>query len=342
MKIIFVGDLNEYTRSFQRFEVLKSLGHEVIGISHVPIPWKPQKDFNLIEAISWRLKIPVDSSHANKKIKDAVIKNKADVVWIEKGNTILPSTLRYIKTHSPDTKLMSVSEDDMYPPHNRSFYYTRGLRWYDAVFTTKVYNLAELKTFGAKRTELFLDAYSEKIHRPYELSEEERTRFSCDVGFMGSFEGDRAERMLFLAEHGVKVAIWGNDWGPWVRKHPNLDIKNQHLFVEEYPKAICATKINLCFLRKINRDEVTSRSVEIPACGGFLLGERTKRHLEFFVEGKEAEFFDSNEEMLKKVRYYLAHEDERKRIALAGRERCMKSGYSMNAQLAGMLAKIFD
>lgn len=153
MKIIFVGDLNEYTRSFQRFETLQSIGHEVVGISHVPVPWKPQKDFNLIEAISWRLKIPVDTVRANEKIRAEIVKQKFDVVWIEKGNTILPSTLRYIKEHSPETKLLSVSEDDMYPAHNRSFYYMRGLKWYDVVFTTKVYNLAELKTFGAKRTE---------------------------------------------------------------------------------------------------------------------------------------------------------------------------------------------
>ncbi len=338
--ILFVGDLNEYTRSFWRFETLKDIGNRVVGISYVPVPWNPRKDFSLIEAVSWRLKMPADTTHANRKIRTEILKNKFDVVWIEKGNVILPSTLKFIKKHAPEAKLVSVSEDDMYPKHNRSLFYNLGLKQYDIVLTTKIYNLTELKSLGAKRTELFLDAYSEKISRPYALSPEEKNEFSCDVGFMGSFEKDRAERILYLAEHGIRVTVWGLDWGPWVGKHPNLDVKNRHLFGGDYSKAICAIKINLCFLRKINRDEVTSRSVEIPACGGFMLGERTSRHLEFFNEGKEAEFFADNEEMLAKVEYYLIHEDERKRIASAGRERCLTSGYGMKVQLERMLTKI--
>lgn len=187
-----------------------------------------------------------------------------------------------------------------------------------------------------------MDAYSEEIHRPWELSEKEKKEYVSDVGFAGSFEEDRAMKMLYLAENGIKVTVWGNDWGPWVGKHPNLVIKNRHLFGADYAKAICATKINLCFLRKINRDEVTSRSVEIPACGGFMLGERTKRHLDFFIEGKEAEFFSSNEEMLSKVNYYLNHDNERKAVALAGRERCIKSGYSMRSQIGQIVKKAAD
>lgn len=337
-KILFVGDLNEYGRSFQRYTTLKDLGHDVVGLSHTPVPWNPRKDFNLLESLSWKCKLPLDLTRVNKKIKERVAHNKFDIIWIEKGNTITLSTLEFIKKSSPETKLISCSEDDMYAKHSRSRYYTWGLKYYDIVFTTKAYNIEELKLLGAKRTELFLDSYDERMHHPYALTKEEKEKFSCDVGFIGSFEQDRAERMLYLAEHGVKIVIWGLDWGPWVNRHPNLDIKDKHLFGEDYAKAICATKINLCFLRKINRDEVTSRSMEIPACGGFMLGERTKRHQEFFKEGKEAEFFETNEEMLEKINYYRAHEEERERIARVGAARCRMGGYSMKDQLRHILS----
>ena len=73
-----------------------------------------------------------------------------------------------------------------------------------------------------------------------------------------------------------------------------------------------------------------------------MLGERTKRHLEFFEEGEEAEYFSSNEELLRKVKYYLERNHERANIALAGRERCLKSGYSMRSQLHKMLVAAFS
>ena len=78
--------------------------------------------------------------------------------------------------------------------------------------------------------------------------------------------------------------------------------------------------------------------MEIPACGAFMLAERTDEHLRLFEEGKEAAYFGSNEELLEKVRYYLNHEDERRMIASAGRKRCLDSGYSHHERLKYMLS----
>lgn len=338
IKILFVGDLNDYGRSFQRYRALISLGHNVVGLSHTPVPWRPAIDrTSYFEKITWKLKIPVDLNSINKNILNAIQKNNFEVIWIEKGNTIRPKTLKKIKKHQPNAKLVSCSEDDMYGWHNRSFFYTWGLAYYDIVFTTKVYNLDELKALGAKRVELFLDAYDESLHRPLVLNNVEVARFRADVGAAGAFEEDRAGQMLYLAERGIKITIWGNGWAAWVNKHPNLIVKNEHLFGIDYVKAICATKISLCFLRKINRDEVTSRSVEIPACGGFMIAERTKRHQDFFVDGKEAVFFDTKDELYDLVVKYLLNDEIRTEIAKAGRNRVIKSGYNHRTQLSNML-----
>lgn len=126
-----------------------------------------------------------------------------------------------------------------------------------------------------------------------------------------------------------------------MNKHPNLIIKGEHLYGEDYAKAINATKINLCFLRKINRDEITSRSVEIPACGGFMLGERTKRHLETFKDGEEAVFFGDDNELYAAIVKYLADDKSREKIAKAGRKRCLEGGLSHREQLTRMLSQVF-
>jgi len=68
--------------------------------------------------------------------------------------------------------------------------------------------------------------------------------------------------------------------------------------------------------------------LEIPACGAFMLMERTSEHLEMFAEGVEAEYFDSVDEAVSKIKYYLTHEEERQSIAQAGNRRLLASDYS--------------
>ena len=70
------------------------------------------------------------------------------------------------------------------------------------------------------------------------------------------------------------------------------------------------------------------RSFEIPACGAFMLAERTEEHLALFREDEEAVFFGTPEEMLDKVRYYLAHDEIRRRIAEAGHARVTAGGHT--------------
>lgn len=80
--------------------------------------------------------------------------------------------------------------------------------------------------------------------------------------------------------------------------------------------------------------------MEIPGCGGFMMAERTKEHQSLFEEDKEAVFFSSNEELLDKCRYYLLHEEERARIAAAGHQRCISSGYSNEVGIRNMLEMV--
>jgi spore maturation protein CgeB len=103
--------------------------------------------------------------------------------------------------------------------------------------------------------------------------------------------------------------------------------------MEEYRELLWQASIALGFVSWSNHDEFTMRSFEIPAAGTFLLAERTMTHQSLYVEGREAEFFDNSEECRDKLLYYLDHSPQRRQIAAAGHERCVKSGYGITDRL---------
>jgi spore maturation protein CgeB len=245
--------------------------------------------------------------------------------------------LRQIKKIHPSCVILGYSPDDMGSRHNQSGRFLRCLPWYDAYFTTKTYGVEELRAFGCPRVHFVANAFDPDTHRPVSITAERKQLIGAPVGFVGTFEEDRARSMHFLALQGINVRIYGNGWQSFRLATPNMRIEGRAVYGDSYAEVLSACDINLCFLRRMNRDRQTQRSVEIPACGAFMLAERTGEHEDLFKEGVEAEFFGSNEELLEKVRYYLDHPELRKRIAAAGRERCLRSGYSYHDRLRWML-----
>ena len=346
-RILFVGPVWSGGTSLHRMSALEDLGHIVIGLNTEP-PEVRKAQRRLLRRIQrklyrlgWECNSPGDDlAGINVKILDHFRKSTWDILWIDKGLTILRDTLRAVKDFQPACTIVGYSPDDMATRHNQSPQFLRGLGHYDVYITTKSYGVAELKALGCRHVLFCGNAYDPHCHRPVQLTEEERKLLGGAVGFIGTFESQRADSMARLARAGIQIRIWGTGWERCRIRHPNLIVEHKPLWDEEYTKAICAFDINLCFLRKINRDLQTTRSIEIPACGGFMLAERTNEHKALFEEGIDAEYFGSDEELIEKTRYYLTREDQRKRIAKSGRERCLRDGYSNKERLADILARI--
>lgn len=291
--------------------------------------------------VRYRLPISFHVCKLNRELRQKVRNQKYDIVWIDKGVFIEAKTLQYIKQVQPYCIIVGYSPDNMAERHNQSQVFLNSFPYYDFYVTTKSYTVDTLRQMGCKNILFVNNAYEASFHHPYQLTKEERERLGGRVGFIGAWEKERSRSILYLAEHGIPIRVWGGGkWLDYKGLYPNLKIEGKGLYSEDYNKALSAFDISLCFLRKINHDLQTTRTMEIPACGSLLMAERTVEHEQLFKDKEEAVFFSSDEELLELCRYYLSHEEERKHIVEAGRKRCFISGYSNEETIKRVLGKI--
>jgi len=251
--------------------------------------------------------------------------NFPDIIFFEKSLYFYPATIKRIKDMG--ILLIHFSTDDQFNPKNQTKFYLNSIQLYDIHLTTKSYNVDELYKVGAKNVFFVNNATDEEIFRP--INSNALMDFKCDVGFIGTWEKERANSILYLANNGISVRVWGPGWkNKSYLKHHNINIENKYLRNLEYVYAINATKINLNFLRKQNRDLQTTRSIEIPLCKSFMLAEYSTEHEHLFKENVEAVFFKSDTDLLNKVNYYLKNDNDRIEISINGYNRCLNSGYT--------------
>ncbi len=342
LRIVVVG--NDCGRTAQRCRAMRELQHQVTMLADQPNDSLLFGNITILDKITHRIGLPLDRHHVNRQLYQHAQQHSIDLLWVEKCLVLYPTTIRRIMRLQRHMTIVFFSEDNMCLPHNQSIYFRHCLPLYHHVFTTKSSNAGAdgLPAFGARQVHFEMKTFDHHYHRPIDPTSDERKQLGGDVGFCGTYERPRATMMLSLARAGIKVRVFGNGWKKWVGKHPNLLVANHPLYGEEYIQHLCATKINLAFLRQLNGDLHTDRSVEIPACSAFMLAEDSNEHRQLYIDGKEAVFFPPNDEkaLIKQVRYYLAHDDERQAIAKAGRVRLLADKRSHHDFLTRILPMV--
>lgn len=86
----------------------------------------------------------------------------------------------------------------------------------------------------------------------------------------------------------------------------------------EMPVIFNQSKINLNITTKTIQTGISQRVFDVLACKGFLISNYQEELFEFFTPGEDLEIFSSIEELNDKIAYYLAHDEERTKIALHG------------------------
>lgn len=341
LRIAMAGETIAASRTIQRVAAMRGLGHAVTEISTTASGRSYETPPSLAERIRYRLRLPADPAGANTALLKAA-QSGLDLVWLDNAPVIHRATLEHARRLNPGLKLAWYCEDDMMNPRLGSRWLDRCLDLFDLWVTTKSFNALphEMPARGVRRILVVDNCFDPALHRPVEPSAEDRARLGAEVGFIGTYEHPRAESLLHLARSGIGARVWGNGWDRMKNAHPALRIEGQPVYNQDFRAAVCSTDINLCFLRKSNRDLQTCRSVEAPACGGFMLHERTNEMERLFVDGAHAAYFGSDGELAETCRRWLADPLGRARIAAAAAQRARELNLDHAAMLARSLAEL--
>jgi len=252
---------------------------------------------------------------------------KPHFIVVFKGNYILLETFRKIRINN--IPLYNFFPDISFFAHPSV--HIESYQYYNHIFTTKRHGSEELNTrLGLHNSSYLQHGFDPDVHKPIpEIRDTEDMLH--DVSFIGGWSSGKEIYLkdLVTGLPNIDLSIWGDRWGSCQSLSLNAFIKGFPVYGDFYALAIRCCKINLGLLQDQQGsapvgDSVTSRTFHIPASGGFLLHERNEEVLEYFEEGKEIACFDTPEELIEKVRYYLVNEEERIQIAKAGYERCIK------------------
>ena len=330
MRVFYVGQLYEGGTCLDRMRALQRLGHEVIGFDLA----KYQSKHRLLRSAQWRWNLRPLLGDLNQNIVSQIAAaGHVDCLWVDKGVWVFPETIYQLKRRSV-AKAVHFTPDPQLLLH-RSKHFIAGIPYYDSLVTTKTFEFDLYRSAGAKHVIL-----SQQSFCPIRYANPEpQPLFAADVGFIGHYEKSYAKQIAAVAELSH---IWGNGWqiAALTRQITRRAVRGSGVWGQAYVNALASFKIGLGLLSKYIPEQHTTRSFEIPAAGTFLLAERTAEHTAFFTEGKEAEFFATPEELASKAKFYLANDAAREQIANAGRARCYRSGYDIDAVLARILTEM--
>lgn len=100
-------------------------------------------------------------------------------------------------------------------------------------------------------------------------------------------------------------------------------VRNRGLadYWEVAPKIFNRSRINLNFTIRNIRSGLPLRIWDIMGAGGFLITNYQPELEMYFKNGEDLVYFTDKEDLAKKVKYYLEHEEERRQIALNGQRK---------------------
>ncbi len=285
MKILFIGRKGE--KSYHHFLSLKKIYRNVDFIDPNKAYIFPSIGGRISNRFSPKIFEPIVNIYVLSKIK-----KHYDLIFVRSIELISEKLILLLKKKTK--KIVCYCADNPFANRDRQVWKLAlpALKYYDLVVFQQPSRIKLSKKYGIKKSLLVLPPYQKKIHCPQKLTMNEKKKYSNDVIFIGTWMPERGIFFNKLIDMGLNLKIFGTRW----KKDKNYKLLKSritlgHVGDSLYPKLIQCSKIALCIPSEQNLDDITERSIEIPAIGTLLCATRTRSHQKMLIENKEAIFF---------------------------------------------------
>ncbi len=261
-------------------------------------------------------RLALGRSHISKSLLKTANALKPDLVFVIKGESLLPGTIDALRKQGAKTANWTLDEPfGEFSMHNK----VQTIPEYDSFFIFDSHYCKLLEEAGAKNA-VFLPCSSEPILYHEQLPWEKR-QYLCDAGFVGSHQQNRQAVLERVADLDVKV--WGYRW-PSISHDSPLWPKIER----EIPKGDKTMKgLNrMCLLwnsircninvhhMQARHDGANLRVFDLMATKSFQLCDMIPGLDEVVKTGQDVIAYRSPAELRKMISYFSESEDERKRI----------------------------
>jgi spore maturation protein CgeB len=339
MKLLLVDSSSHYPANPIFVEAAEALAREFRLEYQVVDEAKFFRIRSLRERVLYRLlgRRPYTFWRFNEELIKRAAAMRPDLIVVAKGQFVAPHTLQRIKQLTSAT-LVNYATDDPFNDRSSSRFVRQSIRQYDLYASTKRAVIPDLQKQGV-RAEYVQFGYKPTVHRPLSLSPEDKLRFASDVAFIGGADADRVGffQLLVAQQPGTRLRLYGGRWSEYPALAP---FHRGEVYGDDYRKVMAGTAIAVNLVRRQNRDDHVMRTFEAPACGAFVLSERTPAHLALLAEDSDAVYFTTPEEMCSKVRQYLANPEQRKAIAANGYRRIVEGRHTYADRLKEIIGLV--
>jgi spore maturation protein CgeB len=298
-RILIVGNPGPEHIGAHFLAAARSLGFEAELVDHRRA-WGPSR---LLNALSYRVagRHPTRLRAFGAEVLDAASRLRPTVAIVTGISAPDARTVRELREFG--ARVVNFLTDDPWNPRNDAGFFRDALLEYDAVLSPRRANLGELERHGCRGVAYLPFAYNPDVHFPEPpVSADDHARFDCDVAIVGGADEDRVPLATALARSGLRLRLFGGYWDRWPQTR---SLHGGFAVGRDLRMAVAGATVNVCMVRRANRDGHSMRSLEIPAMGGSIVAEDTSEHRELYGDAP-VRYFTSAAEMVAQARSLCA------------------------------------